>query len=284
MTPRAPLHGRVWIVAHRGSSWDAPEHTHAAYELAVAEGADFLETDLRMANDGALVCIHDETVDRTSNGTGRVASLSIEELRRLDFGGWYNTANPERARPEFEGARVVLFAELLERYRDVEPALRFHVETKHAYLPGAEAGAIDPAMEHELVRVLGEYDLIRADRVLIQSFWPRSLALISELTQGALGTALLSPGPGPDPLPHGLDVSAPTHLALLADPDYIDRMHSQGKEVHTWTVDDPEVMRTLIAAGVDGIFTNRPRVLRELLEGEFPQWIAASRVRPATPP
>jgi glycerophosphoryl diester phosphodiesterase len=236
-----------------------------------------------LSGDGALVCIHDETVDRTSTGNGLVASFSVEELRALDFGGWFNSAHPDRARPEFEGARVVLFAELLKRYRDADPELRFHVETKHPYLPGREAGAIDPAMEHELVRLLAEFDLIGSDRVLIQSFWPRSLEVVSELTEGGVGTALLSPGPGPDQLPDGVDVAAPFHEALLANLDYVDRLHAQGKEVHTWTVDDPSTMRTLIAAGVDGIFTNRPAILRQLLEAEFPRW-AAGRARPATRP
>ena len=286
MTDKAPLGGRVWIVAHRGASWDAPEHTTASYDRAVADGTDFLETDLWQAADGTLVCIHDPTVDRTSNGVGPVAALSVEELRALDFGSWFNTAFPDRARPEFAGATVVLFEEMLQRYRDIEPPLRFHVETKHPYLPGQEAGAIDPAMEHELVRVLGAHELIplersagperpserSAGRVVIQSFWPRSLDVVSELSNGALSTALLCVGPGPDPLPGAVDLAAPNHVALLADLDYVDRMHQQGKEVHTWTVDDPDVMRTLVTAGVDGIFTNRPGVLRRLLETEFPQW------------
>ncbi|HUR48886.1 MAG TPA: glycerophosphodiester phosphodiesterase family protein [Acidimicrobiales bacterium] len=284
MTSGAPPHGRVWVVAHRGASWDAPEHTHFAYERAVTDGTDFLEADLWQARDGALVIIHDETVDRTSSGTGAVAALTTAELRLLDFGSWFNAAYPERARPEFAGAGVVLFEEMLEKYRDADPGLRFHVETKHAYIRGGEAGAIDPAMEHELVRVLTKYDLIDNGRVLIQSFWPRSLALVSELTDDALGTALLCPGPGPEDLPAAVDVAAPNHVALLADLDYVDRMHALGREVHTWTVDDPEVMRTLVEAGVDGIFTNRPKVLRQLLEEEFPERAGADRGRRATPP
>lgn len=284
MSRPAPLGGRVWVIAHRGASYDAPEHTVAAYDRAVIDGTDFLEVDLWQARDGTLVCIHDETVDRTSDGAGPVAALSTEELRGLDFGSWFNAAHPERARSEFVGAKVVLFEEMLERYLRVDPPLRFHVETKHPYIRGAEAGAIDPAMEHELLRVLGDYGLIDAGRVLIQSFWPRSLALISEGTNGVLATALLCPGPGPAALPEGVNVAAPSHVALLADLDYVERMHSQGKEVHTWTVDDRGVMRTLVGAGVDGIFTNRPRILRQLLEEEFPQWTVDVRDRRATPP
>lgn len=279
----APLGGRVWIIAHRGASWDAPEHTIGAYDRAVADGADFLEVDLWQARGGSLVCIHDRTVDRTSNGTGPVAELTPDDLRELDFGSWFNAANPERAQADYAGASVVLFEEMLQRYRDVNPPLRFHVETKHLYRAGEEAGAIDPTMEHELVRLLRAFDLLDS-RVVVQSFWPRSLTLVSQLTEGAVPTALLSPGPGQERLPDGVGVAAPSHAALLADLEYISRMHAQQKEVHTWTVDDPDVMRTLIRAGVDGIFTNRVGVLRRLLEAEFPQWAPGRQVLPATPP
>ena len=283
MSAGSPLGGRVWVIAHRGASWDAPEHTLAAYDRAVADGTDFLEADLWQARDGSLVCIHDPTVDRTSNGTGPVSDYTAEQLRELDVGTWFNTANPDRARDEYAGASVVLFEEMLRRYRDAQPPLRFHVETKHPYRSSGEAGEIDPSMEHELVGLLRAFDLV-GSRVVVQSFWPRSLALVSELTEDAVPTALLSPGPGPERLPDHVDVSAPNHVALLADLTYIDRMHDAGKEVHTWTVDDPDVMRALLSAGVDGIFTNRVEVLRRLLEDEFPHWTVARRGRPATPP
>ncbi len=283
MTEGAPLSGRVWVIAHRGASWDAPEHTGAAYDRAVADGTDFLEIDLWQASDGSLVCIHDPTVDRTSNGTGPVADFAPSQLRELDFGSWFNRANPDRAQGEYVGASVVLFAEMLQRYRDVRPPLRFHVETKHLYSAGEEAGAIDPSMEHELVRLLGAFDLLD-ERVVVQSFWARSLAVVSDLTADAVPTALLCPGPGPERLPDRVSIAAPSHRALLADLGYVARMHAQGKEVHTWTVDDPGVMRTLVMAGVDGIFTNRVGVLRRLLEAEFPQWTMERPGLPATPP
>lgn len=294
MSPGTPLNQQVWVVAHRGASYDAPEHTRASYDRAVSVGTDFLEIDLWQAADGALVCIHDPTVDRTSNGSGAVAALRSEDLKALDFGGWFNESYPDRSRPEFAGANVVLFDELLDLYGDAQPSRRFYVETKHAYLPGKEAGAIDPAMEHELIRVLHAHELVDGDRMIIQSFWPQSLTLMSELSDGALRTALLCPGPGPEVLPEHVDLAAPNHVALLADLDYVERMHSCGKEVHTWTVDDPDVMRRLIEAGVDAIFTNRPALLRELLAAEFPQWstlplstsqgAAGDPAPPATPP
>lgn len=283
MSQAGPLGERVWVIAHRGASWDAPEHTLAAYDRAVEDGADFLEADLWQACDGSLVSIHDPTVDRTSNGTGAVADLTAGELRQLDFGSWFNRSYPDRARGEYAGASAVLFEEMLRRYREVDPPLRFHVETKHLYRSGEEAGAIDPAMEQELVRVLRDLDLV-GPRVVVQSFWPRSLEVVADLTGRLVPTALLSLGPGPERLPAGVDVAAPNHLALLADLGYVARMHERGKEVHTWTVDDPDVMRALVRAGVDGIFTNRVAVLRRLLEEEFPEWTGPRPGRPAIRP
>src|SRR6201998_3172869 len=80
-----------FVVAHRGASADRPEHTLAAYELALAQGAEGVECDVRLTRDGHLVCVHDRRVDRTSNGTGLVSDMTLEELRRLDFGSWHGS-------------------------------------------------------------------------------------------------------------------------------------------------------------------------------------------------
>src|SRR6476661_612822 len=83
-------HGRhPFVVAHRGASADRPEHTLAAYELALQEGADGVECDVRLTKDGHLVCVHDRRVDRTSNGTGLVSEMTLSQLRELDFGAWH---------------------------------------------------------------------------------------------------------------------------------------------------------------------------------------------------
>jgi glycerophosphoryl diester phosphodiesterase len=99
----------VVVIAHRGASVEFPEHTLPAYHRAVEAGADFLECDLQLTEDEVLVCIHDTTVDRTSNGEGRVDSFTLEELRRLDVGSWFG--------PELAGLRVVTLEEQLVCYR-----------------------------------------------------------------------------------------------------------------------------------------------------------------------
>src|SRR5690349_21284419 len=89
-TSRPAMAGHPFVVAHRGASAQRPEHTVAAYELALQEGADAVECDVRLTRDGHLVCVHDRRVDRTSDGTGLVSEMSLAELRELDFGSWHS--------------------------------------------------------------------------------------------------------------------------------------------------------------------------------------------------
>src|SRR5215510_14113254 len=87
------LGGHPFVVAHRGASAERPEHTLAAYELALNEGADGVECDVRLTRDGHLVCVHDRRVDRTSNGTGLVSEMSLSQLKELDFGSWHTNGS-----------------------------------------------------------------------------------------------------------------------------------------------------------------------------------------------
>src|SRR6478735_2983144 len=97
-----PHGGHPFVVAHRGASAERPEHTLAAYELALREGADGVECDVRLTRDGHLVCVHDRRVDRTSTGTGLVSELTLAELRRLDWGAWHSSARSDNP-PEGTG-------------------------------------------------------------------------------------------------------------------------------------------------------------------------------------
>lgn len=272
---------RQLVLAHRGASFEAPEHTFPAYDEAVADDADFLECDLQLTKDGVLVCVHDTTVNRTSNGTGRVDSFTLAELRALDFGSWFNRANPSRARAEYVGLKIVPFEEQLDCYLGLNPNLRFHVETK---APSEYAGRLEPA----LVALLRRKALLATggpndSTILVQSFEESSLRRIKELAP-TLPTALLFGLALPPPdgsLPPSADISAPNFAYLLADPTYVTRAHAQGHLVHTYTVDDATQMRVLLEQGVDGIFTNRPDVLRPLIDARGTGVPAAERRNPA---
>lgn len=258
--------GAVLVLAHRGASYDNPEHTTFSYDAAVAAGADFLECDLQLSADEVLVCVHDNTVDRTSDGTGRVDAHTIAELRSLDFGSWFNDLHPDRADPRFVGATVVTLEEQLDRYLQTASA-RFHIETK---TPEAYGGRMEPL----LIEALGRRGLLNTGGpldagIVVQSFELTSLEKVKELAP-SLVTAYLWAVPPPEvlggDLPAGVDIAAPAAQALLADPTFVRRAHDAGHPVHTWTVDDEPTMEQLLDLGIDGIFTNRADVLRRVLD------------------
>lgn len=252
------------VISHRGASAENPEHTFAAYDRAVAQHTDVLECDLQLTADGVLVCMHDTTVDRTTGGTasGRVDSFTLEQLRTMDFGAWFG--------PEFAGSRIVPFEEQLRCYGKAVPGVQFYAETK---APNEYGGRMEPA----LVELLDRLDLVpkgkadpRTAPVIIQSFDLGSLESVKQLAP-SLPTALLWVVPPTDataPAPGAVDVMAPSEAYLVAHPEVIDQIHATGRDVHTWTVDDPAEMDRLLAAGVDGIFSNHTDTLRARVDAE----------------
>ena len=276
--------GPVLAIAHRGASYYAPEHTLFAYDLAMGLDADMLECDLQLTKDGVLVCIHDTTIDRTSEGSGRVDAYTLAELRQLDFGSWFNAANPARARPEYAGARIVTFEEQLSCYLRHNPRMRFHVETK---APSAYGGKMEPALVALLSRMgllsTGNND-IRTSTIVIQSFELSSLQVIKTLAP-TLPTAYLFSAPT-DPLiaagvlPSYVDAVAPTSAFLRASPTYVSSVHKSGKEVQTWTVDSTTDMDYLLDIGIDGIFSNRADLVRERIDARGTGVSEAARGNP----
>ena len=254
--------GDVLVLAHRGASYDAPEHTRPAYDKALRDGTDFLECDLQLTKDGVLVCVHDTTVDRTTGGkhTGRVDSYTLAELRRMDFGRWFG--------PEFAGERIVTLEEQLGCYLRTAPRSRFHLETK-------APAEYDGKMEPELVRVLRKYGLLRTgdaqtSRVVIQSFELDSLKVMSTLApdvpRAYLFAAPTDPAVLAGQLPDYVDIAAPVAQFVLAHPSFPTIVHKAGIPVHTWTVDDETTMQQLLDLGVDAVFTNRPDVARRIVD------------------
>lgn len=243
------------VIAHRGASGHAPEHTFAAYDLALDLGCDFLEQDLQMTRDGVLVCVHDETLDRTAAPCrGRIIAHDWSAIRDCDVGSWFNRVHPGHARAQYAGQPIPRLEDVLERYRD---RTAFYIETKKP----EEA----PGMETALLSLLRRFDLLEAARrewrVLIQSFSAASLRLIHGIdpklpliqllhsrTGGARIEALLpqvaeyAVGIGPD----RRDVS----------PALVEAAHRSGLHVHPYTVNEVAEMRRLTDAGVDGMFTN----------------------------
>jgi glycerophosphoryl diester phosphodiesterase len=294
----APANGPQLAIAHRGASAYAPEHTFFAYDMAMAMDVDMLECDLFLTADEVPVCIHDPTVDRTSDGTGMVSSFTLAQLRELDFGSWYNDENPSRARPEYVGAKIVPFEEQLDCYLRHNGLMRFHVETKDSAGGRAEQVMVDVLTRKGLIAT-GDVanGNVQSSTVMLQSFDAGSLSRMRQLTT-TIPTAFLFPGTAPGVSaaetaavtaqaqgtgdgPDYIDAYAPNSASLTNDPEAVGRFHANGHDVHTWTVNDAATMNELLDQGVDGIFTNFPDVLRTEIDQRGTGTTAEQRGNPA---
>ncbi|MCZ0209342.1 glycerophosphodiester phosphodiesterase [Streptomyces achromogenes] len=261
----------IQVVAHRGASEDAPEHTLAAYRKAIEDGADALECDVRLTADGHLVCVHDRRVNRTSNGRGAVSALELADLAALDFGSWKTREawhgrdeEPDwEHRPEDREATSVLTLErLLELVADAGRRVELAIETKH---PTRWAGQV----EERLLTLLDRFGLAAPasaaeSPVRIMSFSARSLHRVRTAAP-ALPTVYLmqfvSPRLRDGRLPAGVGIAGPSIRILRNHPVYVERLRQAGHQVHVWTVNEPEDVDLCVELGVDAIITNRPRAV-----------------------
>ena len=263
-TEWAPGISGVQVVAHRGSSDDAPEHTLHAYKRALAEGADALECDVRLTKDGHLVCVHDRRIDRTSNGRGILSTLELAELNELDWGSWRDTwedfEDPEM--PDRDKSQILTLRRLLEAVAAVDRRVEVAIETKH---PTRYAGLV----ERRLVALLDEFGWAGArSPVRVMSFSQLSLRRLRYLAPDLRSVMLFERVPlrfRDGSLPEGVAVAGPSIEIVRSHPRYVERAHRHGHPVHVWTVDAVEDIALCRDLGVEAIITNRPgRVLRAL--------------------
>jgi glycerophosphoryl diester phosphodiesterase len=229
-------------VGHRGAAAHAPENTLASFRRAVALGAQAVELDVHRSQDGRLVVIHDETIDRTTDGTGRVADLTLAQLRRYDAGSWKGR--------EFAGERMPTLEEVAAA---LPPEILLFVELKagsHRY----------PGIEEDLARLLRQRDLER--RVRVSSFDHKALARLRQLLPnvglGALFSALLV---DPVAVAQSCGASAIHPNFHYLDADLVAQAHRASLEVHAWTVNDPRDIVVVGAMGVDGMISDFPERL-----------------------
>lgn len=266
-TPFTPQ--SIQVVAHRGASQDAPEHTLAAYRKAIEDGADALECDVRLTADGHLVCVHDRRVNRTSNGRGAVSALELAELAALDFGSWKDDDDPFEA-PDHDTAAerssVLTLDRLLELVTGAGRRVDLAIETKH---PTRWAGQV----EERLLESLHRFGLLEPGgperpRVRVMSFSARSLRRVRAAAPGVATVFLMSyvtPRHRDGRLPQGVGIAGPAVRILRANPGYVDRLRRAGHGIHVWTVDEPRDVELCVRLEVDAIITNRPKqVLAQL--------------------
>jgi glycerophosphoryl diester phosphodiesterase len=237
---------KPWVIAHRGASGHAPENTLAAFERAVALGAGFIETDLHLTRDARFVAIHDPTLERTTNGTGRVQDLTLAEIRKLDAGMWFDR--------EFMGQKVPTLEEIIEFAAKHD--VIFYLELKYEAAWG---------MHHSLLGALQKSD--GAARSIIISSNESTLAALRQVDPSAM-MGLIFEETRQDYAKAGIELGVrqlcPQYR--LVTPEMVEQAHRLDLQVATWTVDDAAVMRAMIAAKADGIMTNFPDRLQAILE------------------
>jgi glycerophosphoryl diester phosphodiesterase len=276
------------VVAHRGASSTVAEHTIGAYVSAIESGAEGLECDVRLTRDGHLVCVHDRTIDRTSDGTGVVSELDLRRLEALDFKSWHIelpgtadelvTESPYLAgvAPDLtEDGRVLTLDRLLSLVVDSSRPIRLLIETKH---PTRYGGLVEKELVDQLARFgwagrSGPPASVREPAnmdspVMVMSFAPTALRRVKLLAPDVPTVLLLEwrlPGLRDGMLPAGVPVAGPGLHLLRTSPGFVERAHARGNRVFVWTVNDPEDVAFVHRLGVDTIITDRPRdVLTQL--------------------
>jgi glycerophosphoryl diester phosphodiesterase len=235
---------RPALICHRGLAGWAPENTLAAMREAISRGAQFAEVDVRRSVDGVIVLMHDETVDRTTDGQGRVDELTWDEISKLDAGSHFS--------PVFVGEPVPTLDEALALVASSTVTLVLEVKQPSRY----------PGIALQVADVLGESDL--HDRVVVVSFDHDWLNRLGDLMPAAR-VGYLQVHPGIPRRMYGNGVLDVHWSGVLLDPTLIRRAHRQGHRIWVWTVNDAWLMRLLVWLGVDGITTDHPERYPEAL-------------------
>jgi len=251
--------------AHRGGSQLWPENTMASFEGAVGLGCRYLETDVHLTRDGVLVTIHDATVDRTTDSSGLVRALPLAELKRLDAGYRFSPDGGRTYPFRGQGVTIPSLAEVVEAL----PQVLLNIDLKRH----------DAGMVEAMAAFVEERGL--HDRLLIASFADGIIKAFRRRTEGRVATAAAGWETRRFWLASRLGLSwliRPAYDALQVPPrtgrlEVVDRRllaaaHRRGVQVHVWTVDESSEMRRLLALGVDGIMSDRPDLLLEVLAEE----------------
>lgn len=269
---------RPLVIAHRGASEAVAEHTRGAYLRAFEQGADGFECDVRLTADDELVCLHDRTLERTGGarsgscdggGTGVVSTMTLAELRDVDWGAWkHGAAGPGR---DIDSGRLMTLRDLVELALGAGRPLRLLIETKHPTRAGGR-------VEQEVSALLAAYGMtgpapstLGSGQVTAQVMSFSALAIrrmslhLPELPLAYLMTKPIPPPYRGSALPSGARAAA-LDITLVRDrPELVAAHHDAGHEVYVWTVDDDDDVARCLDAGVEAIITNRPGHVLDLV-------------------
>ncbi|HEY3268624.1 MAG TPA: glycerophosphodiester phosphodiesterase family protein [Armatimonadota bacterium] len=235
-TSRVPL-----VCAHRGASAAAPENTLSAFRLAVELGADEVELDTSLTSDGVPVVLHDGTVDRTTDGTGVVETLPLAYIKKLDAGSWKD--------PKYKGEPMPTLDQVFTMKR--RPFVNCEIKANTKDINKLVAAVVGLIEKRHLEK-----------KVIISSFSGPVLERVHQVNP-RIATGFLYSGKTPETLPVGITALHPMYPEVTAA--FMEFAHSKGLEVNVWTVDDATEMKRLIALGVNSIITNKPDLMRQIL-------------------
>ncbi len=231
-----------YVFAHRGASAHAPENTLAAFQLALEQGAPAIEFDVKLTLDGRVIILHDTTLERTTDGFGRVTQLPFAALRELDAGSWFDV--------KYRGEKIPALDEVFEAFGR---KLYMNIELANYATP------FDLLVEN-VVTLVQKYAL--EEFVLVSSFLPfnltRAAHLLPNVPRGQLADAGWK-GWWQRAWGALIDVQAEHPYRADVSAARVASAHARGRRMHAWTVNDAEEMRRLRAAGVDGLFSDDPR-------------------------
>lgn len=256
MSPDDALAGHPYVVAHRGASAARPEHTLAAYDLALRQGADGVECDVRLTRDGHLVCVHDRRLDRTSTGAGLVSTMTLAQLRELEYGAWHESWRPDGTHGD---TGLLTLEALVAMVLDWHRPVKIFIETKHPVRYGS-------LVESKVLALLHRFGIASpasADRsrAVVMSFsstavWRirRAAPLLPTVLLGRTARYLTSSAASAV----GATAVGPALSTLREYPQLVDRALAQGRAVYCWCADEYDDVKFCRDVGVAWIATNHP--------------------------
>lgn len=243
---------RARVIAHRGLSGLYPENTLVSFRKAMELGVDMMELDILLSRDDQLIVIHDETLDRTTSGRGRVRDKSLRELERLDAGSWFAS--------EFRDERLPTLGDVLDLVGD-ESLLNVEIKTE-AVTDRREGGIVERTIRLIHDRGFGE-------RVVISSFDPRALhhsrEIDPKIPRATLYNRDFHSGKAPAEIIAETDSASLNLSRRQVNETIVKQCHDQGKLVLVYTVNGVADMQRMISMGVDGLFTDRADLMLKLL-------------------
>lgn len=238
------------IFGHRGACALAPENTLASFNLAVDQGADFIELDAKLTADGRVVVIHDQTTNRTTGVSGTVTAMKLDELKALDAGTFFDT--------RFTGEKIPTLDEVFE---EVGGKILINVELTNYSTP-------KDALVEEVAKLVKRHEMQR--RVLFSSFLMGNLRKASALVPEAPVAILCLSGISGWLYREGIGFSGSPEVIHPNTADiteaYVKREHRRGRRVHVWTVNSEQDLARMFRCGVDGVFSDDPARARRVME------------------